>query len=210
MDEPSEYHPDLTHERLREITTVVRRVRAEAFSDHSLRHDGAWTLGCMVHERAMRALEERAQEVDWLTFTPEAGLAYSLRVGAVPIRVQRDDVPTKRVLGGERAALETVQRAFDFGDGRPVETIVRLELGVHEGIVTQALLRVRERHLGTILHEWELPLGAVEEFDEVGFQATSENVATFPEAEREVLPPVSLDDDMTLSEVEAEDGSQSS
>lgn len=180
---PHLFHADLSAERLNALATLIRDKRAEAF-DALPDKRATWGGACTAYETTMLAFQDLSTRVDWLGFYREQGLAYSLRIGEVPVRVQRSDHAPKAVLRLEGLELSRVQTQVPlFGDVKLENCMLRLEFVAEGPRMGICELRVWGRaKIPDLYYCWEL--GALS--DAAGGLA---NVTQLPRREPDELPP---------------------
>lgn len=103
---PEDLFADLLHDRLYLVAATAAKATNSAFA-RADEEAGDSTLGVVWTglDRTRNLLRRMAGVESWLSFWTEQGLAYSLRVGSVPIRLSRSDKELPRVYGAEREQL---------------------------------------------------------------------------------------------------------
>ncbi len=116
MNDPTEFHPVFTPDRLRKLAAVLVRARREALELHDPdAGEGSLSLGTRTFERACEAFRRLKRDVDWLDVY-EQGYYFLLLLQGVPMKFHRTDpeypaVRTTRELEPESSFK---QEAFAF------------------------------------------------------------------------------------------------
>lgn len=123
--QPSDYHPDLTVERLEELAGLIYGAARSAYQRHDPhRGDDGWSLGCVRFARCRNRLLEKAKAGSWAWFgIINDSKRLIFRVGVVPVRFCRGRVanPPERTLAvwGD----EVYQRSLAFPEDETLADI---------------------------------------------------------------------------------------
>jgi hypothetical protein len=139
MSSPADFHPSLTPERMAIVAHITTVAVDSVVTSKESRSDEWWGVACHAYNRLLSTFKTAAGEHEWLEFAPEQGLGFTLRIGGVPIRTQRESEKAKPVLAGERTAWEQIQISLPFQDEDMPTSYLRLE---YEGPRSKALRRV--------------------------------------------------------------------
>jgi len=160
---PHDFHPDLSPERLSVLHQTVARARTFAFSTLAARPAYSWSAGCLAYEESLNAFEQLAAETSWLRFFRE-GLAYTLLLGVVPIRVQGANQKPKYVTTAEAVTLArpSCQQLLPLGDFALTldACSLRLEFEMEGARIGACALRVysRSEKNQVLYHSWDVYL----------------------------------------------------
>jgi len=183
-EHPHEFHPDLATERLQLIAQVVQDEIGRAMGKFAGETKVGWSRGCTVYEGVKNALETMGLSTAWLKYQQERGMAYSVRIGEVPIRVQRFDDEPKPAMDFEKdlSRRAKTQVPFPLGMTRLSNCLVRIEFEI-VGDEVRCHLRVWnvKEDDPVLYHSWELGTVAVD--------AAPADVRLLGRAEAVELPP---------------------
>ncbi|WP_242352354.1 MULTISPECIES: hypothetical protein [unclassified Anaeromyxobacter] len=116
MNEPSQFHPAFTAERLKALASVIVRVRRAALDLHDAESgERNLSLGTRTFERGCEAFRRLAGEVEWLKYY-ESGNYFLLLVEGVPVKFHRTDPddPNPRTTRELQPEMVLKQKAFVF------------------------------------------------------------------------------------------------
>lgn len=161
MPHPSTLHPDLSDERLTEVSRILEDVRREVAAAHQPdAGDGPWGFGCRAHERSCYALTMESATLTWLSASGDFR-DFSFRIGEVPMRFFRGAAhkPSSRTLRqtvAELAATKQLSLLPPTADEADLFWRLALETD-EEGRLLRAVL-VRTNAEGKVPYQWEIPL----------------------------------------------------
>ena len=89
---PSDYHSDLTEDRLNIIARNMLQMVYLTYDTNSTDYDGRWTLGSVIFGRVKKMLELMALENEHPWFgLAKSGMDITPTIGSVPFRFATDD-----------------------------------------------------------------------------------------------------------------------
>lgn len=170
-NDPWEYNPDLTKERIFEITKLIIRVREEVIERHDIGlGDTPLSLGIRAYEccRQRIIMEAKSKKYDWLSIlTPTERFTFS--IGNTPVRFSRnepDDLPNRKLIRSDEAQFRMsfmeekseyaslrwfliidtpydvpAEMAFFVGYSEHNEIVCQWEIPLEEIVPTMALLK---------------------------------------------------------------------
>lgn len=153
MDEITRRFPTLRFDHVRELAAIVVEERDSVALLNRVYRGAAWGLACLgcevVKDRIERLHYEGSHE--WLRYVKEAGMAYTVVVDEVPLRVQPDIEDIRDVMPGERAVMMRGQMSLLQPESDP-KAILRLEVAQRSGEPVDAVtLYMFEEMTGTML-----------------------------------------------------------
>jgi len=110
-NDPWEYNPDLTRERILEITKLIIQVRGEVIERHDISlGDTPLSLGVRAYECCRKRIirEAESNEYDWLSILTHTE-RFTFSIGNTPVRFSRnetDELPNKKLIRSEEAQLK--------------------------------------------------------------------------------------------------------
>ena len=147
------YFPRFSPEKLVILTRLVVTERnavaqvIKAYRDCAL---GVGVLACQVVRNAVMRLAA-SDEAPWLTFRRAPGLAYTVLLAGVPLRIQPDVPEIRDVLPDERAALNECLQGELFPEETP-KVVLRMEVAQRPGRpVDQVFINLVDPAVGTSL-----------------------------------------------------------
>lgn len=146
---PTQFHPDLTADRLRVVADLLLEARSSALAsiDRS-RGDGAWVLGTMGHSRCSHSISLAADQYDWLEVV-DPSLHFVFRIGSAMMRFYRGDSenPPANTLRQHYPELEAMkQMPLKFGAGDHVDgghLRIAIETAVDGSVERLVLVKVQ-------------------------------------------------------------------
>jgi hypothetical protein len=166
-DRPSDLHPDLTDERLEQLSAIFCRVRSGVHRDMRYGEgDDARVFGYTSFVRTCFAIEKVAGAAPWLRVIGNGkGEHFVFRIGAVPVRVYSGDPsePVARWLAREGDELAAHQAAFGFPGFEYLLWMLRftVKTDLTTGETSVSLVRLSES--GTLLDSWLIRTPQLEE-----------------------------------------------
>lgn len=153
MEEISRRFPNLSLEHLRELAGIVVERRNAVAAANQVFARATWGIACTACQVVKLHIEELARDgvYPWLRSVREAGMAYTVVVDDVPLRVQPDIDVVRDVMPGERAAMLQVQKLLPIDDEGP-SVILRLEVAQRPAMpVDRVTLFLFDEHTNTTL-----------------------------------------------------------
>lgn len=135
MDEIARRYPSLSLDHVRELAAVVALERNAVATINQLYRGAPWGLACL----ACQAVKNKIENLDeggahpWLRYVREAGMAYTVVVDDVPLRVQPDIDDIRDVMPGERAAMLGMRTQLQLLSEPDPNAILRLEVAQRPG-----------------------------------------------------------------------------
>lgn len=153
MDEIARRFPGLRFDHVRELAAIVAVERDAVAVINRVYRGAAWglaCLGCQVVKNRIERLDDD-NTFEWLRYVKEAGMAYTVVVDDVPLRVQPDIEDIRDVMPGERAVMLRGQMNLLTSEPDP-KAILRLEVAQRPGESVDAVtLYMFEEETGILL-----------------------------------------------------------
>lgn len=183
-------YPALSMPKLRQVAGIVATERNAVVEVNKLWKGCTWGLGCLCCQAVLRKLESIAQTsgFEWLGFKREIGMAYTITVDGIPLRIQPDIEEIREVMPNEREALERLRPRPVAGllfDLPPIASeILRLETTQTAGRpVSMVTLYLFDEHSGrTLDSELLYSPNAADDFRRPARDANTADVFEFPPA----------------------------
>jgi hypothetical protein len=145
---------DFSPENLVELTRMVvneRNAVSQVVKPYKECSVGVALLACQAVRNAV-ARRAASGEVPWLTFRGGAGLAYTVLLDRVPLRIQPDVPEIRDVLPEERLALGLCLQGQLFPDDTSPNAVLRLEVAQKPGRpVDEVFIYLFDPHTGATL-----------------------------------------------------------
>jgi len=122
--------PQMSVPHLKELAGLVATERNAVVRVNRMFKESTWGLGCLCCEAVLRKVGHLAGTATypWLGFTREVGMAYTVTVDKVPMRIQPDGDEVRPMMPGEAIALHKLRAVqtsvFDVASAHDV---LRLE-----------------------------------------------------------------------------------
>ena len=181
--EPWAKYPPLSRQRLSVLSNIIRDVWRDTVMLHDpATGDNAWSLGCRVYARTCFALQQAANQFEWLTILPEdeKPLRFTFAIGSIPIRFYRGEAgdPPGRYVSVSYAELSQQQLAFQIDGIRLLDQILRLAVEIDTKREVSGVFLVELDKQGNVTEAYKIP-----------FEIESGNVAPLRSKPIDVPPP---------------------
>lgn len=143
MQEIQQRYPHLSFEWVRVLAHHIVEERNAVAAVNQVFADSGWGLACLACQVVRKKVEALARDstYPWLRYVAEKGMAYTVLLDGVPLRIQPDVEEIRDVMSAERSAMNAQMSLF----GDEAETILRLEVSQRPGqavdLVTLFLFR---------------------------------------------------------------------
>ncbi len=146
-------YPALSMDHVRLLAQLVAMARNGVVAINKIYRKAGWGLACLCCNvvRDMVKDADASGEYPWLRYIGEKGLAYTVVVDGVPLRIQPDVEEIRVAMAGERALLSACQELL-FATSEQDGVLLRLEVLQRPGDqVRQITLFLFEEHSGATL-----------------------------------------------------------
>jgi hypothetical protein len=159
---PEDLFPDLCAERLFLVAATAAQATNSAFARADA-EAGDTTLGVVWTglDRTRTLLKRTAGTAEYLSFHNEHGIAFSLQIGRVPIRLSRSDKAIPKAYSVERGAQLMLPKILEHQSEYP-DAVLRLEMKypktgkLQERRVTEIVLKYVNEHTDKCYLKWHI------------------------------------------------------